>query len=426
MMQILADLTPLNRVVCSPDYDRTIEYLKTVLPFTELSYGTEEEHNGWVIPPRWSVLEACIRKDGELIYDGTWHPMAVIALASPFQGRISRGELREHLHYDHRYEDSIPFHFRQLFRSWDRTWGFCVPKRLYEALEPGDYDVTIRTEESPGMLRMLELSLPGKLDETIVFGTNLDHPGVANDGLAGVVVGIELFRHLAKRDRRFSYRLVLTQGIIGSEYYLGMQPPERRRQLIEGVMLEMLGSPTPIGLQYSRAANSNIELALQEALAVSGIEHRTGPFESIILNDEYIWEAYGIPMASLSRFPYPEYHSDRDNLGLMSQTALDDAVKVLTAAIDIVESSSLVVKRFEGNICLSNPRYDLYVDPGQVAFGDRPDEERRRMRLLMDTIPSLTRPITVRQLATDVGLPVDVVHAYLERWEAKGLLSFVP
>jgi len=191
-------------------------------------------------------------------------------------------------------------------------------------------------------------------------------------------------------------------------------------------MLEMLGSPTPIGLQYSRAANSNIELALQEALAVSGIEHRTGPFESIILNDEYIWEAYGIPMASLSRFPYPEYHSDRDNLGLMSQTALDDAVKVLTAAIDIVESSSLVVKRFEGNICLSNPRYDLYVDPGQVAFGDRPDEERRRMRLLMDTIPSLTRPITVRQLATDVGLPVDVVHAYLERWEAKGLLSFVP
>jgi aminopeptidase-like protein len=76
---------------------------------------------------------------------------------------------------------------------------------------------------------MLEWELPGALDETIVFGTNLDHPGVANDGLSGVVVGIELFRRLAARPRNLSYRLVLPQGIIGSEYYLGLQDPRRGR-----------------------------------------------------------------------------------------------------------------------------------------------------------------------------------------------------
>src|SRR5690606_41485995 len=97
------------------------------------------------------------------------------------------------------FRSSIPFHFRQLFRSWSRDWGFCVPKRLYDSLPSGDYDVIIEIDESPGTLRMLELEHVGRLPQTIVFGTNLDHPGVANDGLAGVVVGIELFRRLADR-----------------------------------------------------------------------------------------------------------------------------------------------------------------------------------------------------------------------------------
>jgi aminopeptidase-like protein len=423
MMQILADLTPLNRVVCSDDYDKTIEYMKKVLPFEELSFSHDEAYNGWVIPPKWNVREAKILRNGKVIYDGTWHPMAVIALSIPFRGKVSREELRQHLHYDHRYDDSIPFHFRQLFRSWNRDWGFCVPKRFYDALEPGDYEVIIETDESPGTLRMLEFTLPGRVEETIVFGTNLDHPGVSNDGLAGVVVGIELFRRLAKRSTNFTYRLVLPQGIIGTEFYLGKQAPERRKQLLEGVMLEMLGSRTELALQHSRSGSSNIEYALEQVLKTSGVQHRVGAFESWLLNDEYIWEAYGIPMASLSRFPYPEYHSDRDNVTAISESALNEAVDVLEKAIDIVECSPLVTKRFEGILCLSNPQYDLYIDPGQVVFGDGPDETRRRMRLLMDTIPTITRPVTIRQIAEMVELPIDVVAQYLEKWRAKGLID---
>ena len=116
-------------------------------------------------------------------------------------------------------------------------------------------------------------------------------------------------------------------------------------------------------------------------------------------------------MASLSRFPYPEYHTDRDGLALMSEARLTEAVDVLMEAVAQLESTPLVRKRFEGNVCLSNPKYDLYVDPGQVAFGDGPDDARRRLRLLMDTIPTLTRPTSARQLAAQVGLPEDAVTA---------------
>lgn len=425
MLKLLADLTPLNRVICSSDYDTTIDYMKAVLPFRELSYPGTDDYNGWVIPPKWDVTEARIEYQGETIYDGLRHPLAVMALSAPFTGTVTREELRRHLHYDHRYPDAIPFHFRQMFRSWDRDWGFCVPRTFFDSLEPGDYRVTIETREAPGTLRVLDYTLEGRSSETIVFGTNLDHPGVANDGLSGVAVGVALFDALRRRGRElnFSYRLVLAPGIMGNEYYLGRLPEAERENLLEGVMLEMLGSPTELALQFSRHEQANIEIALADALQQLEFRHHTGAFESALLNDEYIWEAYDIPMASLSRYPYPEYHTDRDSIELMDPGCLEEAVTALLAAIDALESSAVVRKRFSGNVCLSHPRYDLYVDPGQVAFGDGPDEQRRRLRLLMDTIPTLARPTSMTLLARRVGLPLPVVEAYLDRWAQHGLVD---
>src|SRR5690554_3299627 len=382
MMKLLEDLTPLNRVICSSDYDRTIHYMQNILPFRETTYSPGSDYNGWVIPPSWDVTRAHIAYNGQTIYDGLHHPMAVMALSAPYEGRVDREELRRHLHYDHRYPDAIPFHFRQLFRSYQRDWGFCVPRTFYDNLEEGEYDVLIETLEGPGTLRVLDYTIQGRSSHTIVFGANLDHPGVANDGLAGVAVGVSLFDKLRQSAQKpnFSYRLVLAPGIIGNEYYLGHLDEAERGKILEGVMLEMLGSPTELNLQFSRQALANIEQMLAQVLKAKSAKHRTGEFASALINDEYIWEAYGIPMASLSRFPYPEYHTDLDNFFLMDPDALEEAVDVLIEAIDVLESSAIVSKRFVGNICLSHPKYDLYIDPGQIAFGDIPDAERRGMR----------------------------------------------
>ncbi|WP_246163577.1 DUF4910 domain-containing protein [Oryzomonas sagensis] len=423
MMEILHDLTPLNRVICSSDYDRTIEYLRKILPFRVIEYHADEEYNGWVIPPKWDVKEAKILKDGQVIYDGKWHALAVISLSQRFHGKVGLQELKRHLHYDHRYDDSITFHFRQLFRSWQREWGFCVPKTFYDGLQEGEYEVVIETEESQGSLKMLEFTHRGELGETFTFCANLDHPGVANDGLAGVVAGIELFRRLAGKNTKFTYKLVLAQGIMGTEYYLGKQDKNERGRILECACLWMLGSQTGLALQESRGADSNLEQAMAAVMGGQGIPYRRGAFESIIINDEYIWEAYGIPSCSLSRMPYPEYHSSRDNCSLMSEACLEEAVGVLEKTVELLEASSLVYKTFEGNICLSNPRYDLYIDLGQVAFGDAPSDERRKMRLLMDLIPTLQRPVTTKSLADRVGLEEACVSDYLSRWAAKGLLE---
>ena len=422
MIQILRDLTPLNRVMCSSDYDRTLAYLGAEAPFRVLTFGPGVEWNGWVIPPKWDVLEASIRRGSELVYDGTAHALGVIALSAPFSGVVSREELRGHLHYDHRFDDSLTFHFRQQFRSWDRDWGFCVPRQLYDGLAEGNYEVLIRTAEAPGYLGMLEWTLPGRSADRILINANLDHPGVANDGLSGVVVGIELFRRLAERPLKHTYVLVLSQGIIGPEYYLGLMPREERGRLREAICLWMLGSRTQLALQESRGARSLCERAIARACDARGIDYRRGAFEKIMINDEYVWESYGIPTASISRFPYPEYHSSRDSVELMDEGRLGEAVAVLEQALAWLDVSPIVERMFEGTVCLSNPRYDLYSDPGQVAFGDVPNDERRSLRLLQDLVTSMAVPTPLSLLAEEVGVSEELAREYLARWEAKGLI----
>lgn len=425
MMDMLRDLTPLNRAVCSIGYDKAVEYLCDVLPFRVISVSGSREHNGWVIPPSWDVEVAAIRRNGTTVYDGTAHPLGVIALSSSFKGTVSLEELRRHLYYDHRDDDSIPFHYRQQFRSWSRDWGFCIPKRVHDQLVPGDYQVEIRTVESPGAVKILEYRHEGLDDFTIVLGGNLDHAGVANDGLAGCVVGIEVMRQLRGRPTKFTYSLVLSPGIIGSELYLAGLDQVGRSMILEGIFLEMLGSETPLALQESRKGMVSALHALKATLDDLRVPYRTGPFESIIVNDEYVWENYGIPMLSFSRFPYPEYHSSHDSIRKIKQSSLDESVSVLMGAIERLEASPMVLKKFEGNICLSNPRYDLYVDYGQIALGDSLSEKSRKMRGLMDFIPALERPVSVRAIADHVGLSEAETLEYLERWDAKGLIELL-
>jgi len=425
MMAIISKLTPLNRVFCSPDYDRAVEYLKGLLPFKVHEFPAASEQNGWIIPPRWAVKEAIIKKDGEVIYDGTSHALRVIALSTNFRGKMSREELCTHLHYDHRYDDAIPYHFRQEYRSWERDWGFCVPKRFYDSLEKGDYEVIIETEESDGALKVLEYTHRGILDQTIIFAAHLDHPGMANDGLSGCAVGTELMRRMRGRKTKFSYRLVLHQEIIGAEYYLAAIENTAKYKC-DGLFLEMLGTPTQLALQASREGGSNIEYAVERAMAEMGVSFRTGPFGTIIVNGDYIWETYNIPLASLSRYPYPEYHTNRDNAGIIQEEAMNEALAILLKAVDILEENPIIIKKFAGNICVSNPRYNLYIDPGQAAFGGFIEEEAvKKMRSLMDLIPMLHSPMSIHRLAEMVELPEDAVVGYLQKWAEKGLVEIL-
>lgn len=386
--QILEKLWRLNRIFCSSDYDASLEYLSTFLPFNIHQYSATQPYKGWVIPPKWELVKGEIRCRGKVIYEAD-HPLKIIGISKSFRGQVSVDELKKHLHYDHRNPHNIPFHFRQHYRAWDRDWGFCVPQTFYDALDEDRYEVEIITKESDGYLKIAEYIKPGKLQEGFAFVAHLDHPGMANDDLSGVAVGVELLHRLSQIETKFTYRLVLVQEIIGSVFYLDNEL-SKTDPILESCFIEMLGSKTPLSLQHSRSGRSCLEKELQTALIKSGQQVKQGAFRSIVCNDECVWESYGIPMSSLSRFPYPEYHSDKDNMSIMSQEYLSEAVDILYDTLIALDKRILLKKQFEGVYSLAHPSFDLYIDPGQPAFNTLPTGSSGKLRSLMDEIPFKT------------------------------------
>jgi hypothetical protein len=104
---------------------------------------------------------------------------------------------------------------------------------------------------------------------------------------------------------------------------------------------------------------------------------------------------------------------------------LNEAVNALTEAVNLLEASPIIIKNFQGNVCLSNPKYDLYLDYGQVALGDIPTDERRRRRHLMDLLPALNRPASAQAIADQVGLLEGETLNYLQNCAAKGLIELL-
>ena len=401
MINIIRDLAPLNRIFCSTDYDKSIEYLSNHLPFKIIKLTKQDEVNGWVIPPKWDVKKAIIKQNGEIIFDGTKHVLNVIGLSTNFNSKVTLDELKKHLYYHPKYDDAIPYHYSQSYNSWQRDWGFCVTKNFYDSLESGEYEVIIETEESEGNLKICEYTHRGELDEIFVFVAHLDHPGMANDDLAGCVVGIELFKRLPKT--KYTYKLLLVQEIIGSELYLNKYGTDN---IIEGIFLEMLGSKTPLVLQKSFSRDSCLEHALDAIISLT-----KGEFGQVVGNDECVWEAHGIPMCSLSRFPYPGYHTDKDNASIISEECLEESVVILLKMVDALEKTKMVFKNFIGYPCLSNPKYDLYLGADD------------RLRILMEFMPMLPRPMLVSQLANKFDLVEQGVFEYLIKWKDAGLLK---
>ena len=173
-----------------------------------------------MIPDDWTVEKALIKQDGRTLFDGTVHPLAVVQNSPSMRGTFSKAELDQHIFTRPAVPEAYAFHFLNTYRSWNRTWGFCVPHRIWQTWGPGDYEVELVTTDRPGTMIVGEAHVAGQSEETIVFNAHTCHPCQFNDDLAGVAVILELFRWLKEQPRRFSYRAVLGPEHFGTVFYL--------------------------------------------------------------------------------------------------------------------------------------------------------------------------------------------------------------
>jgi aminopeptidase-like protein len=427
---LIEDLYYSTRAFVSDDFDDALAYVDDELPLNIHEYPSGMTiWDSWVVPRKWTVEHAYIETtDGERILDVAEHPLHVITYSDSFEGKISRETLLEHLHTHPDIPEAIPYHFRQNYRPWDSEWGFCASQEFVESLNDDEYDVSIDTTFNEGTMKVGEHTVEGENDETVAFIAHVDHVGMANDDLSGVAAGVEVMQRLDERDDlTYTYKLLLVPEMIGSAAYLSTNR-KTARDFEYGIFLETLGNDNRVMLQHSMFDDSRIDRVAEHVLRRRYDEFEVCGFREKAGDDELIYEGPGfeIPTLSVSRYPYPEYHTNLDDPDIITEEHLVDGVEYVEEVVNVLERDFVPNRQFEGIPSLANPKYDLYIDPGQPGLSDS-NVANKNIRAFRDYIfRYLDGNYTVFDIATEFDLTFDYVHDYLRAFKEKGLVETTP
>ena len=425
MMELISELWYLKRDIVSDDFDHALECLAAEVPhhLGEMrihSYPTGEPCWTWKIPEKWTCHEAYLETlDGKRLVDYTDQPLHVVSYSLPFEGVVSRRVLEEHLHVHTTMLDAVPF----VFKYYERDWGLCVSKTLQDSLTDDAYHVVIRSSFEPGELKVGEIVIPGRSDETFVLAAHLCHPGMANDDLSGVVVGLDVAKALlGTEELYYTYRFLFLPETIGSIAYLSHNE-DLIPNMSAGVFLEMLGNESPHALQGSFQPNSQSDRCLNSALQDLDPKSYSAPYRTVIGNDERQFNAPGVrvPMLSLSRVepagsptrPYLEYHSSMDTPDIITQDRLEASKQVVLGLIDAWEKNQYVINKFKGEVFCSG--FGIWID-----YLSNPDGHRR----LFDIMERCDGEHTVADIAVDLNISFRSVWDVVEALFAKDLVAF--
>jgi len=420
MKQMIDELWRLPRDIISNGYDAALSALSTQIPMKIHEFPSGTHCWTWVVPEKWTCIEACLETtDGKRIFSYADHPLHVVSYSLPFEGEVTREELFKHLHVHPWLPDAIPF----IFKYYERDWGLCCSQNQKNALSDERYCVRIRTKFSFGTLKVGEVIAKGASDDCIVLCAHLCHPRQVNDDLTGVVVGLNVMRELLKRrDLRYTYRFLIVPETIGSVAYLS-QNEHLLPRMKGGLFLEMLGTDLPHALQLSFAGNTEIDQCLTLVLKEQDRNSWTGPFRSLIGNDENQFNAPGVrvPMLSLSRilslsepeWPFREYHSDHDTAQSISIDRLEESCRMVLKMVDALEANLVPVNQFKGEVFCS--RYGLHIDWYT---------NRQGSTTLFDVMHLIDGSRTIADIAQKVGISFDATKRIIEDMCRCGLISY--
>lgn len=420
MAEMVEALWQLPRDLISDGYDAALRALGDVLPVKVDEYGSGTECWSWIVPEKWTCREAYLETlDGKRLFSYADHPLHVVSYSLPFEGVVSREELDAHLHVHGKIPEAIPF----IFKYYERDWGLCCSRKQKEDLRDDSYRVVIRTDFSYGTLKVGEVLIPGESDETFVLCTHLCHPGMFNDDMSGVAVSVAVARELLRRPkRRYSYLLLIVPETIGSVAYLSRHADLIPR-LKGGLFLEMLGLPYPHALQLSFSGDTQVDRSLALALKDFDPEGWTGPFRTIIGNDERQFNGPGVrvPMLSLSRvrpsthpdWPYPQYHSSHDVPDADSVDRLAVSRDLVLKMVDALEGNRVPVNRFQGEVFCS--RYGIHIDPYTNPEGSRS---------LFDVMFLIDGTRSIVDIASACGVSFESVRQTVEELARHGLVGY--
>ena len=358
IMRTINDLWFKRRDIVSDGFDDSLNYISKIIPLKIHKIPSGTKCWTWMVPEKWSVKEAYIKDPGgKKVLDLADHPLHVMSYSLPIDKVVSKEEILKHMHSRPDRPNAIPFEFKY----YERDWGFCLQESRLKKFKDGKYEVFIDAKFEKGFLKVGEYNIKGKTNKTIVLVAHLCHPCQANDDLSGVAVLVDIAKELSKKNNYYTYKILFVPETIGSIAYLS-QNEQIISQLKYGIFLEMLGNNNSLALQLSRQGNSKIDRISKYVMRKSLENFREGGFREITRNDEMVFNGPGVnvPMVSISRSPYPEYHTSDDNIDIIKESNLEESKKIILEILEILDRDYIPVRKFKGPIFLSG--CGLWVD----------------------------------------------------------------
>ena len=408
--RIVEYLYPLHRTLASDGMREALDLIKEFLEGGTLhEYRSGTNAWSWIIPQSWDIDEAWLAVNGVVVLDFDENPLNLVSYSIEVDDYFTWDEIKDHLYVSKDRPAATPW----VFKYYDDTWGFCMPKQLLDAFpEDGTYHVVIKPRYGDS-LEVLDHVIPGSKSEMLLMA-HVCHPNQANDDAAGVATLIEVARRLKKTPLppgSMTVRFLFGPETIGPIAYLANNDDVIDRTK-SALFAEMTGTDGTLKLQKSMTGQSLIDQVANVVMGQAGQLERYD-FGDLISNDERVTNAPGldIPTVSLSRFPYPEYHTSDDNLDIIHEEQLQQAADIIEEIVRVYASNFIPVLNFKGPIMLS--RYDLFLDWRKTWI-----DNRRREKIML----SMNGKRSVFDIAQQFDLDYWSVYDEVMEFEKKGLL----
>lgn len=327
---------------------QTLGDLRAVVPemtIHEVPSGTRVFD--WTVPREWRIRDAWIKNTaGEKVLDFHETNLRVMGYSAPLDTELSLDELKSIIYTQPDQPDVIPY----VTSYYKERSGFCMTQREKDALPKGRYHAYIDSELFEGSLTYGEIVLPSTEgeDDEIFFSTYDCHPSMANNELSGPVVSIYLARWLKSlQHRRYTYRFIYVPETIGSITYLSQDDhlAHMKAHVKAGFNISCVGDDRTYTYVASRYGNTLADRVAQNVLQshFPAYERRTFLDRG---SDERQYNAPGVdlPVCAVCRSKYgeyPEYHTSKDDLGLISPSGLRGAYEVYQKCIEALEANRI-------------------------------------------------------------------------------------